>query len=103
MTSSDEALKVLLGWKIAKTSLHLEFAAPDEPGAVSEVVQVVEAKSGLVTILVGGAVLRDFHFEPTGLELYEKVPQRFKNRFNLAVRISSVRGEEVVLEELPKI
>lgn len=101
MSSSEEALRVLLEWKTKKTSLHLELICPDEPRVVNESTQVSGANSGVLTVLVGGW-FKDFHFVPGGLELYTNVPQRFKNRVRSGIKLTSVNGEEVILVEVVK-
>ena len=100
MTSSEEALRLLEGWKVKKTALHLEFSCPGENSVSTECARILDTGLGWATIIVGEAVLRDLHFDPVkGVEITETVPQRFRSR---VIKVSSIDGEVAVLGELFK-
>jgi hypothetical protein len=102
MTSSEEAFKILLGWKTTKVSLYMDLVSlePEElQGTTSESAQVVDVTDERLTISVAEGFIRDFHLLPGGVALAENVPHRDRNLFSKAVAISSLRGERLTLAE----
>jgi hypothetical protein len=96
-TSSDDALRVLLGWKTSHTFLSAELSLVGETPESLHTVRVVEVTKDELTIIHLEWRLRIFDLSGATIVSDENVPQRFKNLSTKAVKISLADGGIVVL------